>query len=106
MAVADVDRPRFPKLALAVDRASGFIGGLLLSEITDRDGAATLGIVLLNALTQSGHRPETIRVQRSRVAAMLSGVAKELDIPVHLDVELAELNAARQSIEHDFNRRR
>jgi hypothetical protein len=106
MAVADVERPRFPKLALAVDRASGFIGGLRLSEITDRDGAATLGMVLLNALTQMGHRPETIRVQRSRVAAMLSRVAKELEIPVHLDLELAELNAARQSMERDFNRRR
>ncbi len=105
MAVTDVDRPRFPKLALAVDRSSGFIGGLRLGEITDRDGAETLGIVLLNALTQTGHRPETIRVQRSRVAAMLSGVAKDLKIPVHLDAELAELNSARQSIEHDFNRR-
>jgi hypothetical protein len=103
MAVAAVERPRFPKLGMAVDRASGFIGGLRLSEITDLDGAATLGMVLLNALTQSGHRPETIRVQRSRVAAMLSGVAKELGIPVHLDPELAELNSARQSMEKRFN---
>lgn len=103
MAVADVERPRFPKLAMAVDRASGFIGGSRLSEITDRDGAAKLGMVLLNALTQMGHRPETIRVQRSRVAAMLSGVAKELGIPVHLDPELAELNSARQSMEQRFN---
>ena len=106
MAVADMERPRFPKLAIAVDRASGFVGGLRLSEITDRDGAATMGTVLLNAITQSGHRPETIRVQRSRVAAMLSRVAKDLDIPVHLDLELAELNAARQSMEERFNRPR
>ncbi len=104
MAVAGDDRPRFPKLAMAVDRASGFIGGLHLSEINDRDGAATLGLVLSKALTTSGHRPETIRVQRSRVAAMLSRVAKELGIPVHHERELAELNAARQSMEQDFNR--
>lgn len=106
MAVADVERPRFPKLAMAVDRASGFLGGLRLSEITDRDGAATLGIVLRDALTKLGHRPETIRVQRSRVAAMLSRMAQELEIPVHQDLELAELNMARQSMEQDFNRAR
>lgn len=106
MAVADVERPRFPKLAMAVDRASGMIGGLRLSETTDRDGSATLGIVLHHALTKLGHRPETIRVQRSRVAAMLSRVAKELEIPVHHDLELAELNLARQSMEQDFNRAR
>jgi Domain of unknown function (DUF6930) len=106
MTIADVERPRFPKLAMAVDRASGFLGGLRLSEITDRDGAATLGIVLRDALMQLGHRPETIRVQRSRVAAMLSRVVKELEIPVHQDLELAELNMARQSMEQQFNRAR
>lgn len=106
MVVADVDRPRFPKLALAVDRASGFVGGLRVSELTDPDGAVTLGMVLLQALTTSGHRPETIRVQRARVAAMLSRVAIELGIPMHRDLELMELNCARQSIEMDFNRAR
>jgi hypothetical protein len=102
MAVATVERPRFPKLAIAVDRASGFIGGLRLSEITDRDGAATLGTVLLNALTNLKHRPESIRVQRKRVAEMLSRVTTELEIPVHLEVELAGLNVVRQSMERDF----
>lgn len=106
MAVADMERPRFPKLAMAVDRASGFLGGLRLSESNDRDGAATLGIVLRDALTKMGHRPETIRVQRSRMAAMLSGVATELEIPVHHDLELAGLNFAPQSMEQDFNRAR
>lgn len=106
LAVADVERPRFPKLAMAVDRASGFLGGLRLSEATDHDGAATLGTVLMNALTQLGHRPETIRVQRSRVAAMLSRVAPALAIPVYHDSELPGLNLARQSVEQDLNRAR
>lgn len=106
MAVADVERPRFPKMAMAVDRASGLIGGLRLSDAADRDGAATLGMVLLKALTTSGRRPETIRVQRPRVAAMLSGVAKELGIPVLLDDELGELNFARQEMEQRFNQGR
>ncbi len=104
MAVAGVDRPRFPKLAMAVDRASGLIVGLRLSEAADRDGAATLGMVVQNAITTSGHRPESFRVQRSRVAAMLSPVAKELDIPVHLDLELPGLNSARRRMEKDFSR--
>jgi hypothetical protein len=104
MVVADVECPRFPKLAMAVDRASGFVGGMRLSEINDPDGAATLGIVLRDTLTGLGHRPETIRVQRSRVAVMLSRVAKELEIPVHHDLELAGLNFARQSMEQRFSR--
>ena len=103
MAVAYEDRPRFPKMAMAVDRASGFVGGVRLSDLNDPDGAATLGTVLLNALTGSGHRPETVRVQRTRVAMMLSRVAKELEIPVHQDLELNELNVARQSLEQRFN---
>ncbi|MBI3850141.1 MAG: hypothetical protein HY298_07610 [Verrucomicrobia bacterium] len=102
--IADADRPRFPKLAMAVDRASGFVGGFHLGDFKDRDGAAALGTVLRDALTQLGHRPETIRVQRPRVAAMLSGVAKGLGIPVLLDDELGELNFARQSMEQHFSR--
>ena len=104
--IADAERPRFPKLAMAVDRASGFVGGFHLSDFRDADGAAALGKVLQDALKQLGHRPETIRVQRPRVAAMLSRVAKELAIPLHRDLELAELNFARQSMEQDFNRAR
>jgi hypothetical protein len=103
-AVADVEGPRFPKLAMAVDRASGFVGGFHLGDFKDRDGAAALGTVLCDALTQLGHRPETIRVQRPRVAAMLSSVAQGLGIPVLLDDELGELNFARQSMEQHFNR--
>ncbi len=103
MAVAYEDRPRFPKMAIAVDRASGFVGGVRLSELNDPDGAATLGAVLLNALTGSGHRPETIRVQRTRVAMMLSRVAKDLEIPVHQDPELDELNYARENLQQRFD---
>jgi hypothetical protein len=102
--IADVDRPRFPKLAMAVDRASGFVGGFHLSDFKDRDGAAALGTVLRDALTQLGHRPETIRLQRPLAAAMLSRVAGQLGIPVRLEAELGELNHARQSMEQRFNR--
>jgi len=106
MAVADADRPRFPKLALAVDRASGFIGGCRLSDANDRNGAATLGTVMQNALSQLGHRPETIRVQRARVAVMLSKGAKELGIPVIQDAELSALNSAKEDMERRFSRPR
>lgn len=104
--IADVDRPRFPKLAMAVDRASGFVGGFHLGDFQDRDGARALGVVLQNALTQLGHRPESIRVQRSRVAAMVAYVARALGIPVVQDEALDELNYARESMEQHFNRRR
>ena len=102
--VADVHRPRFPKLAMAVDRNSGFIGGFHLSEFKDRDGAAALSTVIREALTQLGSRPETIRVQRPRVAAMLRNLTDQLGIPVKQDAELAQLNFARQSMEQHFNR--
>jgi hypothetical protein len=98
--IAGADRPRFPKLAMAVDRASGFVGGFHLGDFKDRDGAAALGTVLRDALTQLGHRPETIRVQRPRVAAMLSKTANELGIPVVHDMELAELNVEYASKRH------
>lgn len=106
MAVADADRPRFPKLAMAVDRASGFIGGFRLSEAKDPQGAATLGTVIQKALNHLGHRPETIRVQRPRVAIMLSKVATELGIPVIQDAELPALNAAKEDMERRFSRSR
>jgi hypothetical protein len=103
--VADDDRPRFPKLAMAVDRASGFVSGFHLGDFQDHDGARALGVVLQKTLTQLGHRPETIRVQRSRVAAMLTDATKALGIPVVQDEELAELNYARESMEQHFDRR-
>lgn len=106
MAVADADRPRFPKLALAVDRASGFIGGCRFGDAKDPQGAATLATVIQNALDQLGHRPETIRVQRGRVAIMLAKVAKELGIPVIQGAELPALNAAKASVEGRFSRPR
>jgi hypothetical protein len=100
--IACEDRPRFPKLVLAVDRASGFVGGFQLADFSDPDGATTLGTVLRNTLTQLKHRPEAIHVQRARLEAMLAGVAEELGIPVHLDEELEELNFARASMEEHF----
>ncbi|HEX5218367.1 MAG TPA: hypothetical protein VFZ59_02270 [Verrucomicrobiae bacterium] len=102
--IADELRPRFPRLAMAVDRASGFVGGLHLGESNDCDGAGALGVVLRNTLTQLGHRPEVIRVQRPRVAAMLATVAGQLGIPILPDSELAELNRARENMAQHFSR--
>jgi hypothetical protein len=104
--IAEKERPYFPRLAMAVDRASGFVGGFRLGDLKDGDGAAALGTVLLNSLTQLKHRPESIRVQRARVAAMLAAVSEELETALVQDVELAELNFARQSMEQHFNRGR
>jgi hypothetical protein len=103
-AVADGDRPRFPKLALAVDRASGFVGGFHLARSEDRDGAAALATVLRDTLKQLGRRPESIRVQRPRVAAMLMTVTQQLAIPVVQEAELRALNSARESMERRFGR--
>jgi hypothetical protein len=103
--VADVDRPRLPKLALAVDRGSGFIGGFHLSDPKDREGVAALGSVLCNALTKLGARPEVIFVQRLRVAAMLAPIADRLGIPVIQDLELEELSMAKENIEAFLRRR-
>jgi hypothetical protein len=102
--IAFEDRPYFPKLALAVDCASGFVGGFHLGDFKDRDGARALGVVLRNALMQMGHRPEVILVQRPRVAAMLTEVAARLGIPVVPEAELSALNFARQSMEQRFER--
>jgi hypothetical protein len=100
--VADEHRPRFPKLAMAVDRESGFVGGFHLADLKDRDGAAALGTVICGALTQLGSRPELICVQRPRVAAMVTNLASKLGILVVEDAELPQLNFARQSMEQHF----
>jgi hypothetical protein len=104
--IAEKERPRFPKLALAVDRNSGFVGGFHLADFTDRDGSVALAVVLRDALMQLGHMPESIRVQRPRVAAMLLNVATELGIAVKCDSELNALNFARESLEQRFSRGR
>lgn len=65
-----------------------------------------LGIALQDALTGWAHRPETIRVQRPRLAAMLAQVASQLGIPVLEDAELVELNVARRRLEHYVDRGR
>jgi hypothetical protein len=103
--VGGEERPRFPKLAMAVDRASGFVGGFHLVDFNDHDGAGALAVVLRDARTQLGHRPESIRVQRPRVETMMAKVAGDLGIPVVLDLDLAELNFARESMTQHFNRR-
>ena len=97
-------RPRFPKLAMAVDHVSGFVGGFRLADFKDRDGASALGVVLRDTLTQLGYRPEVFLVQRPRVAAMLTKVAGELGIPAILEIELPALNAAREGMEQHFQR--
>ena len=102
--IADKERPRFPMLAMAADRASGFVGGFHLGDSQDRDGAGALGTVLRDALAQLGRRPQAIHVQRHRVETMLRDVAGRLEIPVGLDEELGQLNFARRSMEQHFNR--
>jgi hypothetical protein len=102
--IADEDRPRFPKLAMAVDGASGLISGFHLGDSNDSDGALALGAVLRDSLTQFGHRPEVVGVQRRRVLAMLSEVADALGVAVRLEEELAQLNLAWRSIEERFSR--
>ena len=61
--IADAERPRFPMLAMAVDHASGLVGGFHLGGLEDRDGAGALGTVLRDSLTQLGRRPEVILVR-------------------------------------------
>jgi hypothetical protein len=104
--VADVEAPHFPRLAMAVERASGFVGGFQLGERHDSAGALALGKVLQTTIEQMGHRPETIRVQRARVAAMLSKIAEELEIRVFQDARLPALNFAREDMKRFFNRRK
>jgi hypothetical protein len=102
--IGGAERPHFPKLALAVDRASGFVGGFHLSDLTDTDGAMGLGRVLLDAITQAARRPEAIHVQRPRVAAMLSQVSDALGIPLKSRTELEALNTARAELTRRFIR--
>ena len=102
MVIGGPDRPYFPKLAMAVDRASGFVGGFHLADAEDRDGTSALATVLRSSLTQLGARPGAILVQRSRVAAMLAKVSSQLHIPVLRDKELDALEAARTQMESIF----
>lgn len=98
------DRPRFPKLALAVDRASGAVLGFRIGELKDQDGAEALAIALREGLMQVGHRPEKIGVQKSRVGAMLEQAAGALNVPLMQVMELPSLNAARESMQQHLNR--
>jgi hypothetical protein len=104
--IADVERPRFPKLAMAVDRKSGFVGGFHLAETGDPEGATALGKVLHSSMIKLGARPEVILVQRRRVAEMLKNVAAELDIRVEFDTTLDALNFAKENMEEFFRERR
>jgi hypothetical protein len=105
MAVAGVDRPRFPKAAMAVDRKSGYVGGMRLTESGDGDGAAALGMVLRRALGEFGVRPDAFVVQRPRVGAMLRKLSEELEIRIVEEKDLEMLNLARASLEEHFSGR-
>jgi hypothetical protein len=102
--IAGEERPYFPKVAMAVDHASGFVGGFHMAESGDLQGAASLAQVLSGALLQLGSRPETLRVQRPRVGQMLATVANHLGIPIYGDPELSALNSARVTMERRFMR--
>jgi hypothetical protein len=98
------DRPRFPKLALAVDRESGAVVGFRIGELQDSEGAEALAVALREGLKQVGHRPEKIGVQKPRVGAMLEKVVGALHVPLVQVAELPSLNDARESLEQHLSR--
>lgn len=100
LAVVGKERPYFPKAVMAVDRATGLIVAFRLAEAGDLEGAVALGNAFAATLRQLGHRPQSIEVQRSRVAQMLTAVAGRLGIPVRQVEELPTLNAARDHVTH------
>lgn len=102
--ISSEDRPRFPKLALAVDRASGAVLGYRIGELKDHDGAGALAVALQEGLKHLGHRPEKIGVQKPRVGAMLEKAARALNVPLVQAMELPSLNEARESMQQRFNR--
>lgn len=104
MAVSEGDRAWFPKAVMAVDRASGFIGGYQLAKSSDPEAVAVLAEVLAGSMQQLVHRPETIRIQRRRLVQILSSVAVRLGISVCQDPELPALNLAREEIAQMFHR--
>jgi hypothetical protein len=91
-------KPQFTKLAIAVDQATGYIGGLKLASFNDPDGADALGKVMLDAMKTFGHQPASLCVQRPRVEAMVTEVARMLDLPIHCEFSLDSLNAARDNL--------
>jgi hypothetical protein len=96
------ERPYFPKGVLAVDRGTGFVGAYRLVQPSDPQAVGAVAEVLTSTLQQLGLRPATIRVQRPRLAQMLSPVAERLEIGIHQDPELPELNSAREAMERAF----
>lgn len=100
--IGEGERPWFPRATMAVDRASGMIGGYHLGKADDLQGNGVLAETLLTTLKQFGRRPESIRVQRKRVARMLAGVLRQLNIPLREDRELSVLNSVREEVEQRF----
>ncbi|MDW8309895.1 MAG: hypothetical protein RMK20_11040 [Verrucomicrobiales bacterium] len=98
-ALTGPERPWFPTVALAVDRASGLVVSFKISEQLTTDPSPMLASVLSKALDYLRHRPESLHVRRSRVARMLEPVAAQLDIPVRLEPELPALNEACAGLE-------
>jgi hypothetical protein len=102
--IREGERPYFPTAAMAVDRASAFIGGYRLVHANDPDGVTALADVLQSCLQQVHHRPEDIIVQRQRVVQMLAPVARRLGIPIRKEAELSVLTFARERMESQFRR--
>jgi hypothetical protein len=100
------DRPRFPKLALAVDRASGEVLGFRIGELQDHEGAEALAVALREGLKHVGRRPEKIGVQKLRVGAMLAKAAGALNVPLVQVMELPRLNDACGNMQQHLNRLR
>jgi hypothetical protein len=100
--IGEGERPWFPRTAMAVERASGMIGGYQLGKSSDLPGDGALAEVLVSTIRQVGGRPESIRVQRRRVARMLAEILGRLEIPLREERELAALNSARAQVEERF----
>lgn len=104
MAVSGEERPRFPKTAMAVDRETNLIGGLRMAESNDPEAVAAVGEVLASTLQQMARRPETIHVQRPRLARMLAPLAAQLRISIERDERLPALSEARDAVMGRFQR--
>ena len=100
--VTGKDRPFFPKTVMVVERESRLIAGLRMAERTDPEAVETVAQALDGALRQLSCRPETIRVQRPRVAKMIGPLAARLEISVRLEKELSVLAEARDVVMQRF----
>lgn len=86
---------------MAVDSKSGTVMGvevLSVETCTHEALLAAVPDVLLRLLKKAGARPALIRTTSYRTASLLAGLAKELNIAIHREREIPELEAALHSL--------